>query len=100
MRGWQLMCSELDEILREQNRQDKLCLQHYITELLWPSYLISDRSARRLSAVSENRRRTDGCLEHGTRLVSGFERWTAARQARDSDMGSENAGKYYVLFLG
>ena len=34
---WQLMSSELDEILREQNRQDDLCLQHYITELLWPS---------------------------------------------------------------
>ena len=34
MRVWQLMSTELDAILREQNRQDDLCLQHYITELL------------------------------------------------------------------
>jgi len=28
------MSSELDEILHEQNRQDELCLQHYINDLL------------------------------------------------------------------
>ena len=66
---WQLMSSELDEILHEQNRQDELCLQHYINDLLWHTQTTSTprQPSSSLTWPPDHRRR------ESWRRTGGFE---------------------------
>ena len=63
------MSSELDEILHEQNRQDELCLQHYINDLLWHTQTTSTprQPSSSLTWPPDHRRR------ESWRRTGGFE---------------------------